>query len=197
MANQNSNRFGMFLPTTYEYDVTDLGNINLDSDEFKELIVRLYQSINNIILTLNLKHTGYYTLTEFVNGKLWYPDPTASPTQNNLDFRQVESIVVPIGPLTNNSTKSVVTTVIVSSTSPSTFRVKNIQCVANKLTLPFSYVPIPYVSTAGTPESIELYLDTVVVAGIRYLRVNVSTISVATNWTLYTDVDVYIEYIRT
>ena len=175
---------GQFLPTTYEFDIGELTDMEVNSYEFKELIIRLYQNINSIILSVNNKETGYYSLTQFVTGKLWYPNPALnSTTPQTPILRQAYRIVVPFGPLTNNSTKSVPHGLIVTPT----FRMKIIDCVANR-PIVYSAVPIPYASTLQpVPENIEIYIDAT--------NINISTISVVTDWTQYTDVDVILEYI--
>lgn len=70
--------FGSFVPTTNIWDVSRLYDIDVDSDEFKELLVRLYQNVNLISLVLNTKATGYYLGQEFVSSKLFY-NPLAMP----------------------------------------------------------------------------------------------------------------------
>ena len=197
MANPGDNA-GLFLPSTYEFDIGALQD-DVSSSDFKELIVRLYQNINSIVLALNLKETGFYVQTEFVTGKVWYPDPALNSTTGPTpELRQAYRVVVPFGALLNNATKSLVTDVQYPSTSPTTFRVKIIDCVANKITTPFAQVPIPYSSTLQpVPENIELWFDTVVIdANTVALRINIATTSVVTDWTAYTDVDVIIEFLR-
>lgn len=66
---------GSYVPTTNVWDVARLYEVEVDSPEFKELLVRLYQNVNNIAITLNTKATGYYINEEFVSGKLFY-NPT-------------------------------------------------------------------------------------------------------------------------
>lgn len=69
---------GSYVPTTNVWDLGRLYEVEIDSPEFKELLVRLYQNINNIALVLNTKSTGYYINQEFVSGKLFY-NPDANP----------------------------------------------------------------------------------------------------------------------
>jgi hypothetical protein len=69
---------GSYVPTTNVWDVSRLYELEVDSPEFKELLVRLYQNINNISIVLNTKCTGYYVNEQFVSGKLFFnanPDP--------------------------------------------------------------------------------------------------------------------------
>lgn len=71
---------GLFVPTTNIWDVSRIYEVEVGSAEFKELLVRLYQNVNNIALALNVKCTGYYINEEFVNGKLYY-NPTSNDPQ--------------------------------------------------------------------------------------------------------------------
>lgn len=70
---------GSYIPTTNVWDVSQLYEIDVNSDEFKELLVRLYQNVNNIALVLNTKSTGYYINEEFVSGKLFFNPASNDP----------------------------------------------------------------------------------------------------------------------
>lgn len=98
----NTTNFGSYLPTTYIYDVTDIQNIDVNSDEFKELIVRLYLNINSILKSLNDKDTGLYLTTVFQTGQQFF-NQTNAYDQNRPIFRTV----VNFGALPNTTTKSV------------------------------------------------------------------------------------------
>ena len=74
---------GSFVPTTNVWDVGRLYEVDVNSDEFKELLVRLYQNVNNIALVLNTKSTGYYINEEFVSSKLFFNPDSNDP----LDLR--------------------------------------------------------------------------------------------------------------
>lgn len=69
---------GSYVPTTNVWDVSRLYEVEIGSPEFKELLVRLYQNVNNIAIALNNKVSGYYINEEFVSGKLFY-----NPASNN------------------------------------------------------------------------------------------------------------------
>lgn len=69
---------GSYVPTTNVWDIARLYEVEVSSPEFKELLVRLYQNVNNIAIVLNTKVTGYYIEQEFVSGKLFY-NPNADP----------------------------------------------------------------------------------------------------------------------
>jgi len=77
---------GSFVPTTNIWDVAPLHDVNVNSPEFKELLVRLYQNINNIALGLNTKSTGYYINEEFVSSKLFFNPISNDPLQLRAGF---------------------------------------------------------------------------------------------------------------
>lgn len=95
---------GLFLGTTPLFDLDNLE----DPKQSRELIIRLTQKINEIIIALNLKDTGYYYLTPFVNGQAYFPNPalTAKTSQQPVR-RQVFRQVVNFGALPNTALKSV------------------------------------------------------------------------------------------
>lgn len=70
---------GSYVPTTNIWDVSQLYEVSVNSPEFKELLVRLYQNVNNIALVLNTKSTGYYINEEFVSGKLFFNPASNDP----------------------------------------------------------------------------------------------------------------------
>lgn len=72
---------GSYVPTTSVWDVAQVYETDVNSPEFKELLVRLYQNVNNIALVLNTKSTGYYINEEFVSGKLFYDENTNNPLE--------------------------------------------------------------------------------------------------------------------
>lgn len=149
---------GSFVPTTNIWDVAQIYEVDVDSPEFKELLVRLYQNVNNIALSLNTKDAAYYQLSEFVNGQLYFPNPALllqpNPAQTPTE-RQVYRTVVDFGALPNATTKSVAHGI---STIDATWSFTRIYgCASNQTSL--TYIPIPYVSTSALNQNIELNAD--------------------------------------
>lgn len=72
---------GSYVPTTNVWDVSRLYEVEISSPEFKELLVRLYQNVNNIAVVLNTKCSGYYINEEFVSGKLFFNPSSTDPLQ--------------------------------------------------------------------------------------------------------------------
>jgi hypothetical protein len=152
MANQISS--GLFVPTTNVWDVQQLYDVDVTSPQFKELLVRLYQNINNISTALNLKDTGYYLDQEFVNGQLFFPNPAYnSSTPLDPGFRQVWRLVINFGQLPNTAAKSVAHGLTINAGVTFT----RIYATASDTT-GFNYIPIPYSSAAGA-SNIELNVD--------------------------------------
>ena len=160
---------GAFVPTTNVWDVSQLYEIDVNSEAFKELLVRLYQNLNNISLVLNLKDTGYYLNQEFVNGQLYFPNTNLnSSTEQTSEFRQVWRLVINFGALpdfTGSPTKSVPHGLTI--TPGVTFT--RIYATASNTT-GFEYIPIPYASASGT-DNIQLDVDatdvTITVASVK------------------------------
>jgi hypothetical protein len=80
---------GSFVPTTNIWDVSQLAQIEVTSPEFKELLIRLYQNINNIAQSLNIKDTGMYVKDEFNTGIQLFNPTTNDPLQNRPVFRKL------------------------------------------------------------------------------------------------------------
>lgn len=145
---------GSFVPTTNVWDVARLYEIDVTSPEFKELLIRLYQNVNNIALLLNIKDTGVYNTFEIINGQTYFPDPALnSSTSGTAIARQVYRTTVNFGALPNATTKSVAHNI--TTTPKTTFT--RIYATASDTT-GREYLPIPYASATVT-DIIELSVD--------------------------------------
>jgi hypothetical protein len=173
---------GSFIPTNYVWDVAQVYSTDVTSPEFKELLVRMYQNVNNMILALNLKDTGIYNTSPFINSQVFFPNPSLNSSTSQLpEFRQVYRTVINFGALPNAAIKSVPHTII--CTSNTTFT--RIYGTASKTTAPFSYIPIPYSSVTAVADNIELYVDAA--------NVNIAT---ASDYSAYTTTYVILEYLQ-
>lgn len=159
----NNLNYGLFVPTTNVWDVSQINTVDVNSREFKELLVRLYQNVNNISLALNIKDSGYYDTKEFVNGQLFFPDPATSSQQYRQDYR----MTVNFGQLPNAGTKSVPHNIPINSGYWST-RVYGAATDSTGL----AWIPLPFVDVAGN--SIQLDVDAT--------NVNITTTSNRTNF---------------
>lgn len=130
---------GNFVTTTQVWDVSRLYEVDIQSPEFKELLVRLYQQINNIALSLNLKDTGYYLLEEFVTSGQLFNATSNDPLQNRPIFRRTVNMgALPAG----------VTTVAHGLTITAAWRFIKILGAASD-TVGFNYYPLPFASAGG------------------------------------------------
>lgn len=147
-----SSEFGVYLPTTDDFDIDAIRKSNLD-DPVKDLLIRLYESYNNIANVVNVKESAYYLPTEFLTGAQWFQEanaPTDSPTRS--EYRQV----VNVGPLLDTDTKRVAHN-IPDITSATTF----LHCFGMASdTTGLTYLPLPYVS-ATAPIEVSVDVDNV------------------------------------
>jgi hypothetical protein len=180
MPIQDADQFGAFVPTTLVFDVAELQQTDIKSPEFKELLVRLYQYINNIANVLNIKDTGQYQLSEYVNGQLFFSNPLLnSSTAQYPEDRQVLRKVINFGALPNAGAKAVAHG-ITCTTMTSFTRIY--ACSSDPVG--FNYIPIPYASPTLI-NNIELNVDAV--------NVNIIT---GSNRTAFTITYVIVEYIQ-
>lgn len=178
---QNSQLVGSFIPTTNIWDVGNLNDIDVNSPEFKELIIRLYQNINLISIVMNTKDTGYYNLDEFVCGQVYFPNPIANSPDSDADqFRQVFRIVVNFGALPNTAAKVVAHGI---TTSSRTLFTRIYACASD--TTGQNYIPIPYASPT-LANNIEL--------SVNNTNVTITTGSDRTNFNNCTVVLEYVQY---
>lgn len=168
---------GLFVPTTNIWDVAELYETDVNSDQFKELLVRLYQNVNNIALSLNIKDSAYYTLNEFVNGQLFFPSSLSS-NATEPQYRQVYRLVINFGALPNAATKSVAHGLSIGSTWTFT---RIYGTATNPST---EFIPLPYASPTLN-QNISLNVDAT--------NVNVTT---AINYSAYTTTYIVLEYLK-
>jgi len=99
---------GAFVPTTFVWDVAELQEVDVQSDKFKEILVRLYQNLNLMQLNLNIKDSAYYDQSEFVNGQSFWPSAAVPSSQTDaVNRRQAFRKVINFGALPNTATKNV------------------------------------------------------------------------------------------
>lgn len=183
MANTSSpNNIGSFIPTTFIYDVSTILDVEVTSPAFKELLVRLYQSVNNMALVLNMKDTGYYiTDREIVCGQIFFPNPALDATTTTTPtMRPVFRKVINFGQLPNNATTSIPHEITVTANTTFT---RIYGCASD--TTGFTYLPIPYASKVANM-IIELNIDAT--------NINIDT---GTNRTNYDVCYVVVEYLQT
>ena len=111
-------------------------------------------TLNQMSLVLNTKDTGYYPLTEFVCGQLYFPDPTLTSASTTTPvWRQVFRKVINFGALPNTATKTVAHGITITATTSFT---RIYGCATDPST---SFLPLPLCSTAALANNITLYAD--------------------------------------
>lgn len=185
MANPNASfnsqaNPGMMLPTTNVWDVSQIYQIEDLSSEMRDLLVRLYQNINNISLAVNIKNTGYYPLQEFLTGQAFFPDPVNnSSTASSPVLRQTFRMTVNFGALPDTGSKS----------------------VPHGININAGYSLVSYVGGATSPapwRSIVLPYPSVVLANTIEVSVDSTyvTVTTAADYSAYTRCIIYIEYLK-
>ncbi len=172
---------GSFLPTTYILDAAAVQSLDVNSPEFKQHMVKLYQTINSMLIVLNTKDSGYYIPQEFVNSQLFFPDPALSSTTDRTPtYRQVFRKTINFGALPNATVKSVPHGIVFNGN----FSATRIYGAATDRPNS-SMIPIPYVSSVAGAQNIELYIDAT--------NVNMAT---GSDYSMYTISYVVIEYLK-
>lgn len=148
MADNTNQLVGSFVPTSFIWDISRLQEIrDLNSDEGRELFVRLYQYIGQICLSLNIKDTGMYNTSQFINGQIFFPNPALnSSTSTTPDFRQVYRLVINFGPLPNATTKSVPHGITVTSQTTFTRIYATATDTTGLTSIPISYASLTLVN---------------------------------------------------
>lgn len=178
MANRGD--YGQFLPTTHVYEADDIQELDVNSTQFKDFLVKLYMDTNKQSIAINGKDTGTYDTEEFVTGQTFFP-PTnqTSSSPNSAPKRQVFRKVINFGALPNTTTKTVRHDIEMNAT----FTFTNIRGTA---TDPVNsvFIPLPY-SSLVLADNIELSLD----------KTNV-IITTGSNWSSYLTTYVVVEYLK-
>jgi hypothetical protein len=171
---------GSFVPTTNVWDVANISDIDVTSPEFKELLIRLYQNLNLMSTVLNTKDTGYYNLSQYSCGQLFFPNPAANSTNTNAkNFRQVLRKVINFGTLPNAAVATVAHGI---TTTAFTQFTRIYACATDPADM--EYLPIPYASSTAA-NNIELSVD----------NTNV-TITTGSDRTAFTKCVVVLEYLQ-
>lgn len=172
---------GSFIPTTSVYDVNEIYAVDVTSPAFKELLVRLYQNLNNMAVSVNTRDAGLYSTQEFVNSQKWFSNPAlSSATATTPTQRQVFRKVINFGALPNAAGK----TQAHGITTNTSFSFTRMYGCATNPAAP-SYIPIPYASATAVINNLELSAD----------GTNV-TITTGFNYSAYTICYVILEYLK-
>lgn len=149
------NYYGLFVPTTNVWDTDEINNLEEESAQLKELLIRLYQNLNRISLALNLKDSAIYDLQEFVTGAGWFPGDTTTDPAFSTDFRPVYRKVLNSGALPNSGLSTIPHNITCTTATSFT----KLYGVATNPVSTFKYMPLPYSSVTAVADNIELYAD--------------------------------------
>lgn len=139
---------GQFISTTSIFDVSRLYEVDVTSPEFKELLVRLYQQVNNIAISTNNKKSGYYLQEEFVTSGIYFNPNSSDPLMLRPEFRKTFN-VGPVGAGVTNFPHGL--------TIGATWQFTHIYGAVSD-NVGFNYYPLPFAS-AGGANNIELRVD--------------------------------------
>jgi hypothetical protein len=133
-----------FLETTDVYDVDIIKGLDINSEEFKEFLVRLRQNINNIALSVNGRDGGYSMLGEFNTGSQLFPDPADPNSINRSEIRDT----INFGALPNNATTSVNHHMNAGNGTTASYIMTEMSVTATD-PIGLTYIQVPYADTAG------------------------------------------------
>jgi len=166
--------YGFFVPTTNVWDIQQINSVDVNSQDFKLLLINLYQNINKLSLAVNGRDNGYYMLDEMVNNQSWFTPNSRNITNPRMDYRKV----INFGALPNAATKSVPHGITVDANLSWTF-------IYGTATDPINFlgIPLPFVSTTGS--DIQLDVDAT--------NVNITT---TIDYSAYTISYIVLEYLK-
>jgi len=171
--------WGQFIATTAILDVGILQDVDVNSPEFKELLIRLYQTVNNIALATNIKDTGYYLTNEFNTGQLLF---NVSNDLNRL--RPIYRTTINFGALPSTGTKSVAHG-IPNIGNPTTYSAVKVYGASTNQTTS-NFIPIPYSSVTAVTDNLELWID----------QTNVNIATGGMDYSAYTITYIVFEYVK-
>ena len=184
MANNSA---GTFLPTTQVWDVTEIKEVDVTKPEFKELLVRMYQNLNRMAVTINNKESSNYETAETVKGQAFFPNKALdSSTSSTPEHRQVYNKVIDFGALPNATTKSYAHGITLNrgATFTRMYGCTTRQANPNAVHPTFSALPLPYASsTVNNSISIAVNANNLI-------------ITTAIDYSDYTTTYVVLEYLK-
>ena len=180
----NQLNFGSFVPTTNVWEIQQIQSSNLDP-QLKEILVRLYQNINNIATVLNTKDSGLYSDQEFLTGKLFFPLTGQTQTSSSTaQYRPVFRKVINFGPLPNSSSISIPHNIAINS-GYILIAAYGASTTSNSAAM----IPIPFTTTDTTPPPMNEHVS---------LEITSTMIEITTksDYSDYTTTYIVLEYLK-
>lgn len=128
--------YGSYISSNINWDAKKAETVVIDSEEFRELLLRLYQHLAKMADNVNLSEKGYYPLFDFVTGNQFFPNATEDTI-----YRSVYRKTINFGALPNTGAKSVAHGITFTARSS----VTKIYGAASDTT-GFNYIPLPFAS---------------------------------------------------
>ena len=153
----------VYVPNTFIWETGTIDKIDPNTPQFKELLVRLYQNLNLMCFSLNLKDTGYYILEPVQSSQQWFTP------NNNSEFRFAIRKTIDLGALGAG-----VTNVAHGLTIASSWKFTQIVGAASD-TLGNNYYPIP-------SATLTVYVDATNVVINNTTGVNFNFAYIVLNW---------------
>ena len=141
---------GIYLANSPILDVAQLQQANVNSAEFKELLVRLYFTVDNIIRVINKKDSAQYITTEFNTGGQLF-----STTNNVNNQRPIFRATVNCGALPAAGMKTIAHGIAGIGTAYSALKIYG---AATDPVL-VNFIPLPFVSAAAVANNLEVSVD--------------------------------------
>ncbi len=179
---------GAYINTTTSQDMQLLQTVDLKSEDFRSLLMNLYETIGTLEKSINQRSAGNYPLEEFVTGDVFFPDPALSSlTTQKPTLRQVFRKVIPFCPTPNANLPNNGALIVPHGIdiTPNLFFTR-IYAIAKNPTGGPNWIPIPWVYPNDVNNSI-------------YIDVNGANVNIRTgdNKTAFTQVIAILEYIKT
>jgi len=176
------NAEGFYFPTSARYDAELIKNLDIQSPQFKDFLVDLGRTVNEVSFYMNQRAIGLHSVSEQVSGKQFFPaagaptgDGQTSQINRQAYFKTIDFGVLPV---------LGATPIPHDIDFDADYSVINIYGAATKPTVPLSYIPLPYSSPTAN-ENIELEVDATNVI-----------ITTAIDYSTYTICYVVIEYLK-
>jgi hypothetical protein len=167
------------ISTTQVYDIEQL---EIKEPGLKEFLVQLTQTVNNLSLIINMKDTGYYFLSEFVNSQYYFPIEVPPGDYNTVQQPRAvyRKVIWWDKPLPNAGTDTQAHNIDIESQ----FRFTRIYGCTTNPNFPEAYIPLPYASPVLN-KNIELSVD--------FIDVIITT---AFDYSDFTSAFIVLEYVK-